>query len=67
MLKTILHFHNQSLQAIEAGIDTADIFKLAVREKIARAKYIPQEEIEKIKQIRETMEKQIKELQPVKV
>ncbi len=40
MLKTILHFHEQSMAAIEAGIETDGIFKLAVREDIARAKYI---------------------------
>ena len=66
MLKTILHFHTQSLDAIEAGTETSDIFKLAVREEIARAKYIPKEQIDKIPQIRKTIENQIKELQPVK-
>jgi V/A-type H+-transporting ATPase subunit A len=66
MLKTILHFHAQSLEAIDAGTDTADISKLSVREEIARAKYIPQAEIEKIRKIRETIETQIKQLQPVK-
>jgi len=64
ILKTVLHFHRVSLKAIEAGTETADIFKLAVRQEIARAKYIPQEEIEKIVEIRNTIEKQIKEIQP---
>jgi len=63
MLKTILHFHNQGLAAIEADVDTEEIFKLEVREQIARAKYIPQEEIKKIAQIRETIDEQIKNLQ----
>jgi V/A-type H+-transporting ATPase subunit A len=63
MLKTVLHFHHQSLEAIEAGVETAEIFKLPVREDIARAKYVPQEEIEKISQIRETIEQQMKQLQ----
>jgi V/A-type H+-transporting ATPase subunit A len=40
MLKTILHFHDRALAAIEAGIEVDKIFKLAVREDIARAKYI---------------------------
>jgi V/A-type H+-transporting ATPase subunit A len=60
MLKTILHFHKQALAAIDAGAETADIFKLAVREQIARAKYIPQDEMAKVSQIRETIDKQIK-------
>jgi V/A-type H+-transporting ATPase subunit A len=67
MLKMVLHFHKVALAAIEAGADTSDIFKLSVREEIARAKYIPQAEMDKITEIRNTIEKQIKELQPVKV
>jgi V/A-type H+-transporting ATPase subunit A len=62
MLKTILHFHRQALAAIDAGAETADLFKLAVREQIARAKYIPQDEIAKVSQIRETIDKQIRQL-----
>lgn len=63
MLKSILHFHNQGLAAIEADVDTEEIFKIEVREQIARAKYIPQEEIDKIAQIRETIDEQMKNLQ----
>jgi len=62
MLKTILHFHKQALVAIKADVETADIFKLAVREDIARAKYIPQAEINKIADIRKTIEDQMKKL-----
>lgn len=64
MLKTVLHFHRQALDAIEAGVETEDIFKLSVREEIARAKYIPQNEMEKIPEIRDTIDKQMKQLQP---
>ena len=63
MLKTVLYFHKQSLAAIDAGVDTADIFKLAVREEIARAKYIPQAEITRVAQIRQTIDEQMKQLQ----
>jgi V/A-type H+-transporting ATPase subunit A len=62
MLKTILHFHKQALAAIETGVETTVISKLAVREEIARAKYIPQDNIAKVRQIRETIDKQIKQL-----
>ncbi|NIP24791.1 MAG: V-type ATP synthase subunit A [Phycisphaerae bacterium] len=62
MLKTILHFHKQALVAIKADVETADIFKLTVREDIARAKYIPQAEIDKIADIRKTIEDQMKKL-----
>ncbi len=67
MLKMILHFHKMGLAAIEAGADTAQIFKLPVREEIARAKYIPQKELAKISEISKTIETQIAELQPIKV
>ena len=62
MLKTILHFHKRALTAIEAGVETVDIFRLAVREKIARAKDIPQSDITKIPKIRETIDEQMKQL-----
>jgi len=62
MLKTVLHFHHEAQEAIEAGVETAEIFKLAVREDIARAKYIPQDEIDKIGQIRDKIEEQMKQL-----
>jgi V/A-type H+-transporting ATPase subunit A len=63
MLKTVLHFHKQALAAIEAGVETPQIFKLAVREEIARAKYIPQDEMDKIPKVRETINEQMKQLQ----
>jgi len=63
MLKTVLHFQVQGVAAIEADVDTAGIFKLAVREEIARAKYTPQAQIEEIKKIRDTIDQQMKQLQ----
>ena len=62
MMKTILHFHSTALDAIQAGVDTAEIFKLTVREQIARAKYTPTDEIAKITKIRETIDEQMKQL-----
>jgi V/A-type H+-transporting ATPase subunit A len=63
MLKMVLHFHKEALAAIAAGVDTAQIFKLPVREEIARAKYIPEKEIAKIAAVRETISRQTKQLQ----
>jgi V/A-type H+-transporting ATPase subunit A len=63
MLKTVLHFQKCGLEAINAGVDTEKIFRLAVREDIARAKYIPEEKVEDITKIRDTIEQQMKELQ----
>lgn len=67
MLKTVLHFHQRGLEAIEIGVETADIFKLPVRQEIARAKYIPENNIGKIAKIRQTIDEQIKQLQPATV
>jgi len=62
MMKVILHFHKKGLEAIENGVETADIFKLAVREDIARAKYVGDAEREKIIGITDIIDEQIKAL-----
>lgn len=64
MLKTVLHFHKQALTAIESGVETAEIFKLPVREEIARAKYISQESVKKVAEIRDAIDQHIKQLHP---
>jgi len=64
MLKVILHFHNQAMAAIEQDVDPEQIFKLPVREEIARARFVPESEIEKITNIRQKIDEQIKQLQP---
>jgi len=63
MMKMILHFHKQGLAAIANGVETDEIFKLAVREDIARAKYVPEDEREKIAGIRDKINEQMKSLQ----
>jgi len=67
MLKTVICFHKRALDAVDAGVETADIFKLAVREEIARAKYILESDVDKITKIRETIDKQMKQLQTAMV
>jgi V/A-type H+-transporting ATPase subunit A len=62
MMAAILHFHKQGLAAIEGGVDTADIFALKVREEIARAKYIAEDQRENIAGIRKTVDEQMKDL-----
>ena len=62
MMKSILYFHQKGLEAIKKDIETADIFVLPVREDIARAKYIPEEEMDKITAIRNTIDEQINSL-----
>jgi V/A-type H+-transporting ATPase subunit A len=63
MLKTVLYLQDAGLKGIEAGVDTADIFKLKVREDIARAKFIPEAELESIKAIRNKIDEQMQQLQ----
>ncbi len=62
LMKTILHFQHQGMAAIKKDIETADIFKLAVREDIARAKYLPEKEMDKIIAIRDTIDEQMNSL-----
>ena len=62
MMALILHFHKQGLAAIENGIETADLFKLPIREEIARAKYVPNDETDKIVAIQEKINEQVKGL-----
>lgn len=45
ILKLILTFYNESVNALEKGVDVKNILKMEVHEKIARAKYIPEDEI----------------------
>ena len=45
ILKTVLTFYNESVNALEMGVDVSDILKLEVRERIARAKYVKEDEI----------------------
>lgn len=62
MISLVLHFHQQGLAAIENSVEPADIFKLSVREDIARCKYIDYAEKEKIRAIRDKIDQQIKAL-----
>ena len=41
----MLTFYNESVNALEKGVDVSDILKLDVRERIARAKYVREDEI----------------------
>ncbi len=59
MLKTILHFHNRALEALEKGIRIRDIINLPVREEIARMKYIDDDKLEQFSAIEERIDEQI--------
>lgn len=51
MLNLILSFRHEAEKALEAGVYLDKILKLPVRDKIARSKYISEEEINKIDDI----------------
>jgi V/A-type H+-transporting ATPase subunit A len=47
MMKLILEFNRRAAEALSKKADIEDILKLDVKEQIGRAKYIPENEIEK--------------------
>lgn len=65
MLKLVLEFYDLGMKALEKGVYLKDIEKMKVREKIARSKYIDEEELFKIDDIitelNEAIEKLIQE------
>ena len=46
MLRTIIHFHNSGVQALEEEVSLDDILALEVREKISKMKFLPEEDAE---------------------
>jgi V/A-type H+-transporting ATPase subunit A len=62
MLKAILHFHEAGLAAINRGVDTSGIFKLSVREDIARSSFLEEKDNDKIAAMRDTIDEQMKTL-----
>lgn len=51
MLKLILRFNTEAKAALAKNVDIEDILELAVKEQIARAKYIPENELQKFDEI----------------
>jgi V/A-type H+-transporting ATPase subunit A len=44
MLRTIVHFHNSAIQALDDGVSLEEIQALEVREQIAKMKFLPEED-----------------------
>ena len=44
MLRTILHFHHSGVNALEEGKNLEEILALAVREKVSKMKFLPEED-----------------------
>jgi V/A-type H+-transporting ATPase subunit A len=46
MLRTIIHFHNSAIQALDNGVGLEEIQGLEVREQISKMKFLPEEDAE---------------------
>ncbi len=55
MLKAILDFHHMALDALEADVDFDKIMELDVRDTIARMKYVPENEEERLNSVFQEM------------
>jgi V/A-type H+-transporting ATPase subunit A len=44
MLRTIIHFHNSAIHALEDGVNLEEIQVLEVREQISKMKFLPEED-----------------------
>ncbi|GAA0117318.1 V-type ATP synthase subunit A [Clostridium senegalense] len=62
MLKLVLEFGVQADKALEAGVYLDKILKMPVRDKIARSKYIPEEEIDRMDDIAKELAKEVDKL-----
>lgn len=62
MLKVVLYFGDAARQALERGVPITAIEKMAVRERIARAKYEPEDRIDSIKAIKDEIDKEMEML-----
>ncbi|HAG43633.1 MAG TPA: V-type ATP synthase subunit A [Clostridium sp.] len=62
MLKLVLKFMKEANKALDAGVYLEKILNISARDKIARSKYIPEVEIDKIKEIEEELENEIQKL-----
>ncbi|MCL1793381.1 MAG: V-type ATP synthase subunit A [Oscillospiraceae bacterium] len=62
MLDLILFFGDEARKALSAGVYLKKMLSLKVREEIARAKYIAEDEISKIQEIKKDIEESMKSL-----
>jgi V/A-type H+-transporting ATPase subunit A len=63
MLKLIMAFYYKGKKALEAGVPIRELFALPVRERIGRAKYTPEEEVESLfNDIENQLNKEMEEL-----
>jgi len=63
MLNIILYFYKRAEKALKNNVLINDIAKMTVREKIAQAKFIPEEEINKIDELKNLIDKEFEKLE----
>jgi len=59
ILKAILAYYRAGLEALEKGLSLKEVLYIPARERIARAKYVPEGELSKIEQIEEDLREQL--------
>jgi V-type ATP synthase alpha chain len=62
MLALVLKFYDEGIRGLNNGAYLNEIVDLAVRERIARAKYLPESELSKIDEISKELTEQIDNL-----
>ena len=63
MLKLVLEYYDLCMQALKKNVPLEKLIELPIRDEIARAKYIPNDQAEeKIEQIRQRLKKEIANL-----
>ena len=62
MLDTILYFYDRGQEALVKGAYFSEIEELEVKENIARMKYLPNDELEKLDEIKDKIDSQLKSL-----
>ncbi|MGC9490260.1 MAG: V-type ATP synthase subunit A [Thermovirgaceae bacterium] len=64
MLRTIMTFHDLCMDALKRGAILSDILGLKVREKIARMRYLSEDDLESIDELEPEMKQQVNKLLP---
>jgi V/A-type H+-transporting ATPase subunit A len=59
MMKLVLHFGEAAREALKKGVAITDIETMAVRERIARAKYEPEDRLDEVRAIKDEIDKEI--------
>lgn len=62
MMKLILGFYHEALNALDQGVELKDLLVLPVREQIGRSKYIEESAIERFDEIQRNIKKEINAL-----